>query len=111
MINDYLSNEERLGCIQAGALAFAGMLDAEEGPLPEVKEAGVFDTAARAGEAGKSILLLAALGAGIPIGVFSHVMGRRIAGKRLKEEELNEKIRLYQTAANEMATGLSGGEV
>ena len=109
MINDYLSNEERLGCIKAGALAFAGMLDAEEGPLPEVKEAGVFDTAARAGEAG--ILLLAALGAGIPIGVFSHVMGRRIAGKRLKEEELNEKIRLYQTAANEMATGLSGGEV
>ena len=36
-------------------------------------------------------------------------MGRRIAGKRLREEELREKIKLYQTAADEMAYGLGGG--
>lgn len=107
MISDYLSKRERYECIKAGALAFAGMMDAEEGPL--AKTAGVVDTASTAAGAAKSLLILSALGAGIPIGVFSHVMGRRIAGKRLREEELKEKIKLYQTAADEMATGLSGG--
>jgi hypothetical protein len=38
-------------------------------------------------------------------------MARRVVGKRLREEELKEKIRLYQTAADELASGLSGGEV
>ena len=109
MIADYLTPQERFSCIKAGALAYAGLLDAEQGPLE--KTAGVFDAANTAASAGKTMMLIAALGAGIPIGVFSHVMGRRIAGKRLKEEELKEKIRLYQTAADEMASGLSGGEV
>ena len=66
--------------------------------------------AVRAGaDAAKTLYVLAAAGAGIPIGIFSHVIGRRIAGKRLREEELKEKIRLYQTAADEMAAGLPGG--
>lgn len=109
MIADYLTPQERFSCIKAGALAYAGLLDAEQGPLE--KDAGVLDAANTAASAGKTMMLIAALGAGIPIGVFSHVIGRRIAGKRLKEEELKEKIRLYQTAADEMAAGLSGGEV
>jgi len=115
MFSDYISKQERLACMKAGALAYAGMLDAELGPLPEVKEAGWFSTATdviRGGaDAAKTLYVLAAAGAGIPIGIFSHVMARRIAGKRLREEELKEKIRLYQTAADEMASGLSGGEV
>lgn len=111
MISDYLSKEERFACVKAGALAYAGLLDAEEGPLPQVKEAQVLDAASTGISAAKSLAILAAIGAGVPLGVFSHVMGRRIAGKRLKEEELKEKIRLYQTAADEMASGLSGGEV
>ena len=111
MISDYLSKEERYACVKAGAFAYAGMLDAEEGPLPQVKEAQVLDAADKGISAAKSLAMLAATSAGIPLGVFGHVIGRRIAGKRLKEEELKEKIRLYRTAADEMASGLSGGEV
>lgn len=111
MISDYLSKEERYACVKAGAFAYAGMLDAEEGPLPQVKEAQVLDAADKGISAAKSLAMLAAISTGIPLGVFSHVIGRRIAGKRLKEEELKEKIRLYRTAADEMASGLSGGEV
>lgn len=109
MISDYLSKQERFACIKAGALAFAGFLDERFGPLPETKTAGILDTAATTASAGKTLMLLAALGAGVPIGVFGHVMGRRIAGKRLREEELREKIRLYRSAADEMASGLGGG--
>ena len=111
MISDYLSKEERYACVKAGAFAYAGMLDAEEGSLPQVKEAQVLDVADKGISAAKSLAMLAAISAGIPLGVFGHVIGRRIAGKRLKEEELKEKIRLYRTAADEMASGLSGGEV
>jgi len=111
MISDYLSKGERFTCLKAGALAYAGHCDAEYGALPQVKSAGPVDTAATGMDAAKSLFVLAALGAGIPIGVFSHVMGRRISGKRLREEELKEKIRLYRTAADEMASGLSGGTV
>ena len=111
MFSDYISKQERLACMKAGALAYAGMLDAELGPLPEVKEAGIIDTLKGSADAAKTLYVLAAAGAGIPIGIFSHVMARRVAGKRLREEELKEKIRLYQTAADEMASGLSGGEV
>ena len=111
MISDYLSKEERYACVKAGAFAYAGMLDAEEGPLPQVKEAQVLDVADKGISAAKSLAMLAAISAGIPLGVFGHVIGRRISGKRLKEEELKEKIRLYRTAADEMASGLSGGEV
>lgn len=111
MISDYLSKEERYACVKAGAFAYAGMLDAEEGPIPQVKEAQVLDAADKGISAAKSLAMLAAISAGIPLGVFGHVIGRRIAGKRLKEEELKEKIRLYRTAADEMASGLSGGEV
>ena len=111
MISDYLSKEERYACVKAGAFAYAGMLDAEEGPLPQVKEAQVLDAADKGISAAKSLAMLAAISAGIPLGVFGHVIGRRISGKRLKEEELKEKIRLYRTAADEMASGLSGGEV
>ena len=113
MFSDYISKQERVACMKAGALAYAGMLDAELGPLTDagVKKAGWFDTAKDGAEAVKTLYVLAAAGAGIPLGIFGHVMGRRIAGKRLKEEELKEKIRLYQTAADEMASGLSGGEV
>ena len=111
MISDYLSKEERYACVKAGAFAYAGMLDAEEGPLPQVKEAQALDAADKGISAAKSLAMLAAISAGIPLGVFGHVIGRRIAGKRLKEEELKEKIRLYRTAADEMASGLSGGEV
>jgi len=111
MFSDYISKQERLACMKAGALAYAGMLDAELGPLPEVKEAGWIDAIKGSADAAKTLYVLAAAGAGIPIGIFSHVMARRVAGKRLREEELKEKIRLYQTAADEMASGLSGGEV
>ena len=114
MFSDYISKQERVACMKAGALAYAGMLDAELGPLSDeqVKKAGwLFDTAKDGAEAAKALYVLAAAGAGIPLGIFGHVMGRRIAGKRLKEEELKEKIRLYQTAADEMASGLSGGEI
>ena len=111
MISAYLSKEERYACVKAGAFAYAGMLDAEEGPLPQVKEAQVLDAADKGISAAKSLAMLAAISTGIPLGVFGHVIGRRIAGKRLKEEELKEKIRLYRTAADEMASGRSGGEV
>lgn len=111
MFSDYISKQERLACMKAGALAYAGMLDAELGPLPQVKEAGILDTLKGSADAAKTLYVLAAAGAGIPLGIFSHVMARRVAGKRLREEELKEKIRLYQTAADEMASGLSGGEV
>lgn len=111
MFSDYISKQERLACMKAGALAYAGMLDAELGPLPEVKEAGIIDTLKGSADAAKTLYVLAAAGAGIPLGIFSHVMARRVAGKRLREEELKEKIRLYQTAADELASGLSGGEV
>lgn len=109
MLSDYISKQERVLCMKAGALAYAGMLDAELGPLEQVKQAGIGDLIGRSADAAKTLYVLAAAGAGIPIGIFSHVMGRRIAGKRLREEELKEKIRLYQTAADEMASGLSGG--
>lgn len=108
MFSDYLSKGERIACIKAGALAYAGMLDAELGPLQSVKEAGFLDGVKGSVDAAKTLWVLAAAGAGIPIGVFSHVVGRRIAGKRLREEELKEKIKLYQTAADEMAAGLGG---
>lgn len=111
MLSDYISKQDRVACMKFGALAYAGMLDAELGPLPQVKEAGVSDTVGRGAEAAKTLYVLAAAGAGIPLGIFSHIIGRRIAGKRLREEELKEKIRLYQIAADEMASGLSGGSV
>ena len=118
MISDYLSKEERYACVKAGAFAYAGMLDAEEGPLPQVKEAQVLDVADtgisvadKSISTAKSLAMLAAISAGIPLGVFGHVIGRRIFGMCLKVEELKEKIRLYRTAADEMASGLSGGEV
>ena len=111
MLSDYISKQDRIACMKAGALAYAGMLDAELGPLPQVKEAGVIDMLRGSADAAKTLYVLAAAGAGIPVGIFSHVMARRVAGKRLREEELKEKIRLYRTAADEMASGLSGGEV
>lgn len=110
MFSDYLTKQERVACMKAGALAYAGMMDAELGPLPrdpQVKKADISGSI----DAAKTLYVLAAAGAGIPLGIFSHIMGRRIAGKRLREEELKEKTRLYQTAADEMASGLSGGEV
>lgn len=112
MLSDYISKQERVACMKVGALAYAGMMDADFGPLPreerQVKQAdgGLLPGSV---DAAKTLYVLAAAGAGIPIGIFSHVMGRRIAGKRLREEELKEKIRLYQMAADEMAAGLSGG--
>lgn len=109
MISDYISKEERLACIRAGALSYAGQLDAELGPLPETKEAQVIDATNHVLNAAKSLALLATIGTGIPIGVFSHVIGRRIAGKRLREEELKEKIRLYRDASDEIAAGLGEG--
>ena len=111
MFTDYLSKSERMMCMKTGALAYAGMLDAELGPLPNVKSAGIVGDIPRVSiNAAKALWVLAAAGAGIPIGVFSHIIGRRIAGKRLREEELKEKIQLYQTAADEMASGLGGNE-
>ena len=109
MFSDYITKQERLSCMKMGALAFAGLMDADLGPLPQVKEAGVADTAKASADAAKMLYVLVAAGAGIPLGIFGHVMGRRIAGKRLREEELKEKIRLYQMAADEMASGLAGG--
>ena len=109
MFSDYLSKQERMACLKAGALAYAGMADAVLGPLPQVKEAGV-DTVLKGVDLAKTLWVLASIGTGIPIGVFGHVMGRRISGKRLREEELKEKIRLYRTAADEMASGLSKEE-
>lgn len=113
MISDYLSRKERLDLVKAGALMLAGDMDAEIGPLQQVKEAsgsGLISTAKDAIEAGNSLALFLSLSAGIPLGVFGHVMGRRIAGKRLREEELKEKIRLYRSATDEMAAGLGGGD-
>lgn len=110
MFSDHLSKSERIACMKAGALAYAGMLDAELGPLPQEKTAGWFTSGAKNGiDAAKTLWVLAAAGAGIPLGVVSHVIGRRISGKRLREDELKEKIKLYQTAADEMAAGLEGG--
>ena len=112
MFSDYLSKSDRIECMKAGALAYAGMLDAELGPLPQVKQAdggGFWGGVKGSVDAAKTLWVLAAAGAGIPIGVFSHIMGRRISGKRLREEELKEKIKLYQAAADEMASGLSEG--
>jgi len=109
MFSDYLNKSERIACIKTGALAYAGMLDAELGPLPQEKTAGILDAAKGGVDAAKTLWVLAAAGAGIPIGVASHIIGRRIAGKRLREEELKEKIKLYQSAADEMAAGLGGG--
>ena len=109
MFSDYLSKSERIACLKAGALSYAGLMDAERGPLPQVKEAGLMNGVTGSVDAAKTLLVLAAAGAGIPLGVFGHVMGRRIAGKRLREEELKEKIQLYQSAADEMAAGLGGG--
>lgn len=114
MFSDYLTTQERVACMKAGALSYAGMLDAELGPLQQgqTKQAGWGDVASTGlglgVEGAKTLWVLAAAGAGIPIGVFSHIIGRRIAGKHLREEELKEKIRLYQNAADEMASGLGG---
>lgn len=108
MISDYLSKEERFGCIKAGALMVAGGLDAAQGPLPSVKTA-LFDGLKNTLEAGNSLALFLSLSAGVPLGVFLHGMDRRIRGKRLKEEELKEKIKLYRGAADEMAAGLGSG--
>ena len=106
MVSDYLDKAERFACVKAGALMAAGDMDAE---LGEVKEAAfVVDTAKAGVDTAKSLWILAALGAGVPLGVGAHVIGRRISGKRLREEELKEKIRLYQDAADEMAAGLGG---
>ena len=110
MISDHLSKAERLACIKAGALSYAGYMDAEYGAIPETKTAGVIDTVNTSANAAKTIAIISALTAGIPLGVFGHVMGRRINGKRLREEELKEKIRMYQDAANEMASGLGGND-
>lgn len=109
MISDYLSKEERFGCIKAGALMVAGGLDATEGPLPQVKEAQILSGLKNTLEAGNSLALFLSLSAGLPLGVFLHGMDRRIRGKRLKEEELKEKIKLYRGAADEMASGLGEG--
>lgn len=108
MLSDYISKEERYACVKAGALAYAAEQDIERGPLE--KEALAIDAASAGVDTAKGILALAAIGAGIPLGVFSHVMGRRISGKRLREEELKERIRIYQTAADDMAAGLQGGQ-
>lgn len=105
MVSDYLDKAERFACVKAGALMAAGDMDAE---LGEVKAAAFVDTAKRGVDAAKSLWILAALGAGVPLGVGAHIIGRRISGKRLREEELKEKIRLYQDAADEMAAGLGG---
>lgn len=111
MFSDYLSKSERIACVKAGALAYAGMLDAERGPLPQEKTAGWFSEGAKDSiTAAKTLWVLAAAGAGIPIGVFSHIIGRRISGKRLREDELKEKIKLYRAASEEMASGLSGDD-
>lgn len=108
MVSDYLSKSERFACMKAGALSYAGMLDAED--AVQEKTAGAMDTLQAGTNAAKAMLVVAALGAGVPVGVFSHVMGRRIAGKRLREEELKEKIRIYRTAADELASGLATEE-
>lgn len=105
MVSDYLSKAERFACVKAGALMAAGDMDAE---LGEVKTAGLAGAAQAGADAAKSLWILAALGAGLPLGVGAHFIGRRISGKRLREEELKEKIRLYQDAADEMAAGLGG---
>lgn len=105
MVSDYLDKAERFACVKAGALMAAGDMDAE---LGDVKSAAFVDTAKAGVDTAKSLWILAALGAGVPLGVGAHVIGRRISGKRLREEELKEKIRLYQDAADEMAAGLGG---
>lgn len=111
MISDYLSKQERLAFWKEGALAYAGVLDAECGPLEKSADGGIAATAKDTASALKSLFALSVLGAGIPIGVFSHVIGRRISGKRLREEELKEKIRLYRDAANNMAAGMGAEAV
>ena len=103
MFKNYLSKSERIECIKLGALSYAGFLDATEGPLVKESEGSVVKGSV---DAAKTLWVLAAAGAGIPLGVFAHIMGRRISGKRLREEELNEKIRAYRMAADEMASGL-----
>ena len=108
MFSKYLTKSERLECIKEGALARAEQLDAELGPL-EKSALSPGETLKGGADALKTIWVLAAAGAGIPLGVFSHIMGRRVAGKKLREDELKARIKLYRMASEEMASGLGEG--
>lgn len=102
MISDYLSREERLACMKAGALLYANSRSGS------VKSAQVASAAAGVHNGLKAVdsaALLVATLLGIPIGLGVHALSRTANDKRFEEEKINKKIDLYNEYANDIRSG------
>jgi hypothetical protein len=94
-----LTPDERAQC-----LAFGATLKLAQHRVPVNKTAEVFNS----GNVGKAIIATTLL-TGIPIGIVAHLMGRSITSRKMKEREMDQKIKYYRAATQGIETGLAEG--
>jgi two-component SAPR family response regulator len=90
-----LSKDARLEAINTGMAIKAASMGKRAQVLNEIADIGTKG------------LITASLVTGIPLGIMTHYVAKRVKRKRQKEHEMDEKIKYYQTAADEIERGLA----
>lgn len=97
--SDFLTPEERLSLMHSGAL----LKCANEG----MDKQAVLESVGSIFDAGTKAVIVASAVTGIPIGIMSHLMGKATRSNRMKEQELENKIKYYENAGQQMERNLT----
>jgi hypothetical protein len=96
-----LTKEERAAAMKMGAIVKFSEHGIRPGQIDMIKEAGKLADAMK-------FLIGASLLTGIPTGILAHKLQRGATQHRGKEQELDEKIKYYNQATEELESGLAG---
>ena len=97
-----LTRDERAASIRMGML----IKMSQHGINPKTVKAADFGMTEPL-EFGTKLVLGGALLGGVPLGILAHVIGKQVSKARMKENELKERIRYFDTATGALNQGLS----